>query len=224
MNPIAYYRKRSGLTQAALGAQLNVSKQLVSAWESGRANIDPKYMEGIKNALGLDETVVLSLVDRAFQNSARTQGAPLPTCYVVSENAVANWNTVFFPVLDLIKNSAEDHKLPCRLGLKGDFIIRVSGDDLLPWFPQGTLLLVRPHAHLETGDHLIIVRQDGTIGAALYTELANNCHLLRYEGQSAKDQGFKKEEFPADLRAVYRIIQKANTETALQLIDQDDSE
>ncbi len=51
---LRFRRRRIGLSQSALGRAANRSKQLVSAWEHGRAEITASALAKISQALNID--------------------------------------------------------------------------------------------------------------------------------------------------------------------------
>lgn len=56
------YRQRHGLTQEAIGRQLGVTKQLVSAWARGTVPIDPRHHEKLKELLELSDAEMLNVI------------------------------------------------------------------------------------------------------------------------------------------------------------------
>lgn len=65
IDALADARRRAGLTQAALAAQIGKRQQFVSKYESGERRLDVVEFTDIARALSLDETVVIKEIGRA---------------------------------------------------------------------------------------------------------------------------------------------------------------
>lgn len=83
-----------------------------------------------------------------------------------------------------------------------------------PWYPPGTLLLVRPNAVLRNGDRVIAILTDGTILFKLFAEDDSSFYLLSENRQNGKDYKFAKNDFNG-VRAMYLVIQSMRDERAL---------
>lgn len=214
MNKLAYYRKRNDLTQQQLGEMLGVSKQLVCTWERGAARIDIKHANKLKAALNISEEMVTALIEGSSME-------PLLKFPVVTDVTVENWNTVNYPFDDLLKEYSEGRPLAFNQGRKGDFIIRVSRDTLLPWFPEGSLILVRPNASPISGKQVIIVDVEGKMFPALFTITEDNDAFYYVMLKKATTETLKlyKKEYPKHFRAVYQVVLSASSEEALREIN-----
>lgn len=61
---------------------------------------------------------------------------------IVDSAAAAEVNTSYYPMVQYAQEHAEEYQY-FPDGQDGDFVIRVQGESMDPWYPQGTLLLVR---------------------------------------------------------------------------------
>lgn len=132
---------------------------------------------------------------------------------VISEAAAAACNTAIIPIADWASDYAENF-VSFSEGRAGDFVLRVSGDSMLPWYPQNTLILARPNERLKNGDRVIAVLDDGSVVFKVFTEDEKNFYLLSINEADGKDFKFEKTDFSA-VRAIYLVIQSMRDERAL---------
>lgn len=218
MNKLTFYRKRRGLKQWEVGKALGVSKQLISAWENNSANIDPKHLDKLGEILGMTEGELLNaLSDNVFGKAAITEtNVRQPTedgCFVpiITSAAAATCNPGMMPLLDCVNQYSED-KTWFKQAKDGDFVIEVTGTSMSPWYPDGTLLLVRPYQELKNGQRVVAVLDSGEIVFKVYAEKDNQICLFSINGDG-KDYIFKKPIVP--LRYICRVIASQRNEDAL---------
>lgn len=132
---------------------------------------------------------------------------------VISEGAAAECNTAYFPIADWAEEYAED-RVSFSEGRPGDFVIRVAGDSMLPWYPPNTLILARPNERLKNGDRVIAVLGDGSVVFKVFAEKDGNFYLFSVNSADGKDFTFKKNDFTG-VRAMYLVIQSMRDERAL---------
>lgn len=228
MSQLAFYRRKKGFTQEQLGKALGVSKQLISAWETGGARIDPKHKDLLQQVLQLDDTAILTVISdsaslpnnmplennemrrrMAHRNFIRSQAAhgraPLTKFPVISEVSLAQCNTAYYPISDWARDHAEGEAEFIQ-GVEGDFVIRLSGNSMSPKYPPGSLFLVRPHVHPETGDHVVAVLSDGTVVSRIFAEEDDYFHLFSLSDAQWEDCKVSKTNFTA-VRGMYQVIQ-----------------
>lgn len=132
---------------------------------------------------------------------------------VISEAAAAQCNTAFIPIADWADEYAED-RVSFSEGRTGDFVLRVSGDSMLPWYPPNTLILARPNERMKNGDRVIAVLADGSVVFKVFAEKDSFFYLLSVNEEDGQDFKFKKSDFAA-VRAIYLVIQSMRDERAL---------
>jgi len=132
---------------------------------------------------------------------------------VISEAAAATCNTAIIPIADWASDYAENF-VSFSEGRAGDFVLRVSGESMMPWYPPNTLILARPNERLKNGDRVIAVLDDGSVVFKVFTEDENSFYLLSINENDGKDFKFDKGDFAA-VRAIYLVIQSMRDERAL---------
>lgn len=132
---------------------------------------------------------------------------------VISEAAAASCNTVYWPIADWADEYAED-RVSFSEGRDGDFVIRVSGESMMPWYPPNTLILARPNERLKSGDRVIAILGDGSVVFKVFAEKNNAFYLFSVNSEDGKDFSFRKDDFTS-VRAMYLVIQSMRDERAL---------
>lgn len=140
-------------------------------------------------------------------------GGAITSFPVISDSAAAqNAGTCYYPISDWADEYAEE-RISFSQGRAGDFVIRVTGDSMLPWYPNGTLVLVRPNVRVTNGERVVAVLADGSVVFKIFAEKGDNIHLFSVNSGDGKDFHFKKDENA--VRAVYPVIQSMRDERAL---------
>lgn len=137
----------------------------------------------------------------------------VPVFPIISDAAAATVNTAYQPITDFAMKYAEEYTSFTK-GRQGDFVIKVSGDSMAPWYPDGTLLLVRPSATLRNGDRVIAVLADGSILFKVFAEDETSFYLFSENQKEGKDFMFAKSDFNG-VRALYLVVQSMRDERAL---------
>jgi SOS-response transcriptional repressor LexA len=130
---------------------------------------------------------------------------------VISLCAAAEVNTTYYPLAEYADQYAEE-QATFTAGRPGDFVIRVCGDSMKPWYPPGTLLLVRPHQHIKNGDRVIAVLGDGEVVFKCFVERKKTIMLVAINGEGGKNFEFQKTDFAA-IRDLYKVIQSLRIES-----------
>ncbi len=182
--------------------ELNINKNTLLNWKQGKP-LSPRTRQKIVN-------LISSKSDKDEISNIKSRILSFP---IISDAAAATVNTSYFPVGEYARTYAEDY-VSFTKGCEGDFVIRVIGDSMSPWYPPGTLLLVRPNAVLRNGDRVIAILTDGTILFKLFAEDDSSFYLLSENRQNGKDYKFAKNDFNG-VRAMYLVIQSMRDERAL---------
>lgn len=132
---------------------------------------------------------------------------------VISEAAAAQCNTAYFPIADWADEYAED-RVSFSEGRAGDFVVRVSGESMLPWYPPNTLILARPNERPKNGDRVIAVLADGSVVFKVFAENGDYFYLMSVNDTDGRDFKFCKNDYAA-VRAIYLVIQSMRDERAL---------
>ena len=132
---------------------------------------------------------------------------------VISEAAAAECNPGLMPLLDCVNQFSEERAF-FSLGRKDDFVIRVSGDSMLPWYPPGTLLLVRPYQDIQNGKRVVAVLDEGEIIFKIFARTKDRDIAL----MSINDNDGKDYLFPPSgqgIRYICRVVQSIRNEDDL---------
>lgn len=237
MNKLAYHRKIKGISQEELGKALNVHKANVSAWENGSRAIPLKHLPKIKKILGISEEEVLSMTIPAIlqekfscsaeeknitlqiQNPEVSAKVPDRGCAVpvITQAAAATVNPVFMPLLDCVKEHAEE-SIFFADAQEGDFCIEVAGESMMPWYPAGTFLLVRPYQDITNGKRVVAVLSTGEILFKVFLKKGNKIALLSIDGEKGSRFDFDLANPAPDqptIRYICRVIASQRNEDKL---------
>lgn len=218
MNRLAYYRKRLGMSQEELGKKLGVPKTNISAWENSTRSIPVKHLDKLGKILNLTEAEILNAVSDSVFGRVEISGGDVrqPSgegCFVpiITSAAAATCNPGLSPLLDCVNQYSED-KTWFKQAKDGDFVIEVSGSSMSPWYPEGTLLLVRPYQELKNGQRVVAVLDSGEIIFKIYAEKGNQICLFSID-KGGKDFIFTRPLVP--LRYICRVIASQRNEDDL---------
>lgn len=138
---------------------------------------------------------------------------PLRKFPIISMAAAATVNTCYYPLAEYASLNAED-MATFPAGRDGDFVIRVQGDSMKPWYPPGTLLLLRPHLRLRDGDRVIAVLADGEVLFKCFVEKKKSFMLVSINGEEGCNLEISKDDYTA-IRDIYKVIQSVRVEDDL---------
>ena len=130
---------------------------------------------------------------------------------IISSAAAATCNPGLMPLLDCVNQYSEE-KTWFRQAKEGDFVIEVIGDSMNPWYPEGTLLLVRPYQQLRNGQRVVAVLDSGEIIFKVYAEKGDKVCLFSIS-DGGKDFIFTKPMVP--LRYICRVVASQRSEDDL---------
>lgn len=132
---------------------------------------------------------------------------------VISDAAAAECNPGLMPLLECVNQYSEE-KAFFPSGKPTDFVIRVSGDSMLPWYPSGTLLLVRPYQDIPNGKRVVAVLDEGEIIFKIFARTRKNEIAL----MSINEHDGRDYLFPASgkgIRYICRVVQSIRNEDDL---------
>lgn len=182
---LVYQRKRKGLSQEEFGKKLGVSKQMVSHWENGRNDINPKYHERICEILDIpiydltfsepDKTPIeLIAKTKDLHLHVPNQAHSVP---VLTAAQAKGWDADYEAIDDYIDYDSCPQEFFFGDDIKPDWIaVRVNGNSMGNELPHGSTVLVdmgtpypkrgkRVLAKLKTGELVIkrYFRKDNVI-------------------------------------------------------------
>ena len=131
---------------------------------------------------------------------------------VISEAAAAECNPGLMPLLDCVNQYSEEQAFFSE-GKENDFAIRVMGESMMPWYPPGTLLLVRPYQEIPNGKRVVAVLDEGEIIFKILAKTADNKIALMSINENGKDYVFPPSG--KGLRYICRVIQSIRNEDDL---------
>lgn len=213
LTAIARMRAEYG-TNAAIARKFKVSANHITKIFQGKVtyfepktwkNIEPVLKPYLSESISNAEFVTLDTKDKLFP--------------VISEAAAAGCNTSYIPLAEYARENSEELRF-FDLGKPGDVVIRVAGESMLPWYPPGTLVLVRPNKRPQTGQRVVAVLEDGEVVFKIFGETKNHFHLLSLNSHDGKDFHFEKNDCRS-IRSIWIVIQSARDEQELDKAMQD---
>lgn len=211
-------RKRSGLTQVDLARKARLTSGQVSEYESGRFEPKIDKLSRIADALGVSVAV---LDPRLMVPPSKSAPAPLQEVRapardgsfvpIISSAAAASCNPGIMPLLDCVSQYSEETAY-FRQAKPGDFAIEVTGSSMSPWYPEGTLLLVRPYQDLRNGQRVVVVLDEGEVVFKIYAAKGRKICLFSIDGEG-RDYIFEKPRVP--IRYICRVIASQRNEDDL---------
>lgn len=227
MNKLQVLRKKMGLSQEEIASKLNMTKQAYGKIELGKNNLHPKHWKKLAQILNISEFEIQEITGNkspvmydldpktnkttrhVFPNMVTTLGIELP---IISEAAAASCNPAYIPLDECINEHSEE-STNLFIGAKaGDFVIRVAGTSMLPWYPPGTLLLLRPNQRIKTGQRVVAILSDGEIVFKIFAETKNTIALYAID-DTGKDFIFNKPNIP--IRYMCLVISSLRDEQAI---------
>lgn len=190
-----------------LARQVGLSNTAISDWRSGTATfIRPSNWNKIEPVL----RPYMANAETARPSTAEFVGFP-----IVSIAAAATNNPAIMPIADFLDENEEKEflLLPKGKGRAGDFAIRICGDSMSPWYPDGTIVLVR-HQKPQDGDMVVAVLADGEVVIKYYVDNGDEFTLAPENG-CGMPYTFKKSDFGA-IRSMYQVVYSIRDEIAVK--------
>lgn len=213
-NAIESLLRDKDYSETQLADKLGVAQRTVNSWKRGEVgSIKDCYWEQLEPMLRpyLNESPPTTA--KVVSNAEFVTG-PLPLYPVISMAAAAEAAGSIYLPIDEYATMYADEYVPFSQGRKGDFVIKVAGNSMMPWYPPGTCLLVRPFQRVKNGDRVVAVMTNGDILFKCFVELEDTILLLSVN----EDDGCKIEVPKTDrctIRALYKVIQSIRTEADL---------
>lgn len=156
------------------------------------------------------------IVKRYMLNEPRTIEAVKPNMSgnfvpIVSFAGAASIHPGLSPIMDCVNEHAEESAYFPQ-ARTGDFVIQVSGTSMSPWYPDGTLLLVRPSYDIPNGKRVIAVLDNGDILFKVFARKDQKFCLFSIDNEG-KDFVFERPHVP--VRYICRVIASIRDEDAL---------
>lgn len=207
-----YLEKHS---MSELARAVKMSHTAVRGWKSGIATfIRPSNWESLEPVLRPYMTHNPPTHPTRCESNAEFVTEPLPTYPVISLAAAAECNTAIIPMADYADANSEE-RVSVHNGRPGDVAIRVVGDSMEPWYPAGTIVLVRPGARLRNGDGVIAILADGSVVFKTYVERKDTFLLLSINEDNGCKLEFKKSDHFA-VRGIYLVVTSIRDEIKLR--------
>ena len=131
---------------------------------------------------------------------------------VIGFAAAATVNPAIMPIAEFASEYADDYQA-FPLAQPGDFCLVVSGDSMLPWYPEGTRLLCRP-CRPGRGQRVVAVLGSGEVVFKVFADKGDKFCLFSINDDGGEDFVFSKTDFGA-VRAIYSIIESIRDERAI---------
>lgn len=202
-------------SQSALDRISGVSQRNLSRYVSGIDSMSERTWRDlyphIKQYLPADYPVPEPA--RPVRQEARVPDTPMVKVPVIGFAAAATVNPALMPIAEFAAEHPEDYQA-FPLAKKGDFCLVVSGDSMLPWYPEGTRLLCRP-CRPRKGQRVVAVLGTGEVVFKVFADKDDKFCLFSINDEGGgQDFVFDKNDFSA-VRAIYSIIESIRDESAI---------
>lgn len=151
---------------------------------------------------------------KALHSECEMVTGAMPTYPVISMAAAAEAAGVVYMPIDEYAELYAEQRLSFSAGQPGDVVMRVAGDSMLPWYPPGTFLLIRPARGIRSGDRVVAILDDGEVVFKVFVERKKTWMLVSINGDKGRNYIFKKEDRQG-VRAMYVVIQSMRHEKEL---------
>jgi len=215
-NAIESLLRDKDYSETQLAEKIGVAQRTVNSWKRGEVgSIKYCYWEILEPMIRpyLPKEEIARPVANAGNSSGGTaQFVGFP---IVSIAAAATNNPAIMPIADFLDENEEKEflLLPKGKGRAGDFAIRICGDSMSPWYPDGTIVLVR-HQKPQDGDMVVAVLADGEVVIKYYVDNGDEFTLAPENG-CGMPYTFKKSDFGA-IRSMYQVVYSIRDEIAVK--------
>ncbi|MBS1371590.1 MAG: S24 family peptidase [Lentisphaeria bacterium] len=132
---------------------------------------------------------------------------------IISDAAAAEVNTLYYPLADYADASSAERQY-FQDGRPGDVVLRVTGESMMPWYPPGTLLLIRPNQRLENGQRVIAIMEDGDVIFKVFVQKEERIALFSINQSDGRDYLFPPHRL-SEVRGLYQVISSVRNELEL---------
>lgn len=112
-----------------------------------------------------------------------------------------------------LDHSGTDEYVAFPNALDSDIAIKVFGESMLPWYPEGTYLLVSTKDMAITGDRVVVELADGEILFKIYIDQGDQFQLRSINRNNGEDMTIDKRS--DDFRRIYPVKQSMRDERKL---------
>lgn len=201
--------KRCGNNTAALARKIDINPSYIFKYLNGTVK-NVQAGTWIKLCQYFPELDERPLYFRGNTTPIRMAFRAFPL--ISSEALVEASRSVYLPISDYAMENQQD-MLHFSKGQNGDFAVQVSGVDMLPQYPEGTVLLVRPNVKLNNGNPVLAILQNGEILFRIFFEINDKIYLIAYN-DNAKFLSFDKNDYKAII-GIYLIVQSIRDEVEI---------
>lgn len=152
------------------------------------------------------------MIFRGNTAPVRATGQHIPE--ISSRVAAEACRYYYLPIAEYAIDNPE-HMVSFSLGKAGDFAIQVLGNSMSPWYPEGTILLVRPNVRLDSGDPVVAILGNGEVVFKFFVEGKTKITLASVNGDDGQTYQFAKADSDA-VKALYKVIQSMRDESAIK--------
>ena len=202
--------KRNGNKTAALARKIGINPSYIF-----------KYLNGTVKSVQADTWERLCICFPEVDNRPmvfRGNTSPVKVSFgqfpVISSEVISEAHQFFYlPIAEYAIDNPEK-LVSFSNGRPGDFAIEVVGDLMLPWYPAGTILLVRPNIRLSSGDPVVAVLECGEVVFRIFYEGGRKVTLASLDGDEKHTYQFDIKD-NTYVKTVYKVIQSMRDETAI---------
>lgn len=148
-------RKRAGLRQDELGAQIGIGKSSISEWESGKRSPDIDKIEDIAKVLKVSAAYLMGWEEKNLTSSPptikRISDMEPQRIRLIGEVAAGE------PIL-----AEEDYEVYIDVDapVKADYALTVRGDSMEPTYLDGDVIYIRERPDVDDGQIAVVLIDD----------------------------------------------------------------
>jgi SOS-response transcriptional repressor LexA len=179
------------LNATELAKRIDVNKSTVSRWLTGEGNHIAdinweKLQPLILPHLDIDDNDIKMLISNAefISDYGNFKAVPLITM------AAAKSAGALVPTVDGV--GLDDDKIFFPNAQDTDVGVKIQGDSMSPWYPDGTLVLVSTTQWPVTGDRVVVQTEDGEILFKVFIDEGDKIRLMSVNRNNGEDMIISK--------------------------------
>lgn len=178
---VDFYRTRKGLSKKEFSELTGLHATHYTRYLSGELRVKPERWITVANVLGVDVNELLCGSDdgtisanfvtmhsevEGLSGEEMSEWKKVP---LIGWATAQDYNNLTCPINDYARDNASD-EYGFPKARRGDFCIKIVGDSMTPWYPHGTVVLVRPTEPPRNGKRVIAKLNSGEIVFKIFIE------------------------------------------------------
>lgn len=216
---LAAYLADQGLSASAFAERLGVGNSTVCKWLStiGFAEMHNSNWAKLKPLLApyLSAAPAAPVPAPEVRPATRADlGLAVPLIGIAQ---AADFEAALQSLDDFVHDVADETRIPFPLAREGDVAVRVEGESMLPWYPPGTILLVRPTEFPQRGDIAVAKLHTGAVVVKRYQRRQNVVTLESLNhGSAGETYTWHVKEQPGFVQWMWPVLQSIRDERGIR--------